>query len=444
MTKQAGRDGLVKTDLHSGIAYVTMARPPENRLEPDMLQALLVACKAYLADPSVRVLVILGAGENFSLGTGPDLTPAAGLQALVACLEAAPIPVVAALSGYVRGPAMALAMAAHYRIATLDAVLTLPETAVGLLPACGTVQRMCRMAGMTTVLDMCLYGQRLDAETAAQAGLIDAIIEGDLIAGIGAFGREVLARRMGPRPAGLRQMSPDAMPAALQALAQAKERLGQTMLLAPRRILDTIEAAYLLPYEAGLRFEAQAAEDAQRDPAGRGLRYLAAAERHLPLTLLASNPDGRNGLSAEGMEIAGSFRAAWILAARALVQTGVSEAVIDAAALAYGYRVGPFETAAQAQPKAGLAERLGDALLAEAARMMEAGRLSSAAECDALAALATGFPRWRGGPLHAAEVAGLMQRLRAMEGWDALDPVWQTPDLLRAAAARGHWPRKQS
>ena len=442
MTKQAGRDGLVRTDLRSGIAYVIMARPPENRLDAEMLQALTAACKMYLADAATRVLVISAEGENFSLGTGVDLAPAAGLQGLVSCLESAHIPVVAALCGYVRGPAVALAMAAHYRIATADAVLTLPESAVGLLPACGTVQRICRMADISTVLDLCLYGRRLTAEAAAQAGLIDGIVDGELLAGIGAFARELLARRMGPRPAGVRALVPESMGRGLQFLAQAKARLGETRLLAPNRILDTVEAAYLLPYEAGLRFEAQAAEDAQRDPAGRGLRHLAAAERNLPLTLLAANPDGRSGLSAEGMEIAGSFRAAWILAARALLQTGVREEVIDAAALAYGYAVGPFATAAQAQPKAGLAERLGDALLAEAARLMEGGRLSSAADCDALAALATGFPRWRGGPLHAAEVGGLMQRLRAMEGWEALDPVWQAPDLLRAAAARGHWPRK--
>lgn len=442
MTQMAGHDGLVTTDLRNGIAYVAMARPPENRLDGAMMRAVLQACKAHLADPDVRVLVLFGQGDNFSLGTGVDLTPAPELQAVIQCLEGAQIPVVAAINGYARGPAFALAMAAHYRIATTDAVLTLPESAVGLLPAFGTIQRIGRIADMAVMLDLCLYGQRLSAEDAARAGILDGIVDGDLMAGIGSFSRELLARRMGARPSAMRSLPPEAMAPALRMLAQAKTRLGETRLLAPRRILDAIEAAYLLPFEAGLRFEAQAADDAQRDQAGRGLRHLAAAERHLPLTLLASNPDGRNGLSAEGMEIAGSFRAAWILAARALLQTGVSEEVIDAAALAYGYEAGPFGTDAVAEPKAGLAERLGDALLAEGARLMEAGRLAHAADADALAALATGFPRWRGGPLHAAEVAGLIQRLRAMEGWGALDPVWDAPALLRAAAAKGYWARR--
>lgn len=423
----------ITTELHHGLGVIRLSFAGGNMLSAEGVAALGAAFARLAADPAARAIVITGEGAQFSGGQRPWLPPPPGLGAVLSAILRAHLPVVAALNGPATGAGAALALACHGRVAVPRALLSLPAVQAGLLPAPPTVTRLALGAGAATALDLCLGGRALGAEAAHAAGLIDAVLPagGDLIAAAARLAADLPPHDPAPPP-------PDAatVGAALAAVRAARARPA-SRLAAPARIIDTVEAAFLLPYAAACAFEEEAAADALADPPGRALRHLMAAERGLPPHLVARGEDGRPHLSPEGLAIAGGFRAAWVLAAQALVRIGATEAGVDVAARGYGHAAGPFGTGDRAPPAAQAAERLHAALLAEAARQIAAGQVSGPAEADALAVMGTGFPRWRGGPVHAANESGLSRMVQRLQLWSADDPVWEVPDRLRRAALAG-------
>src|ERR1700683_506053 len=94
-----------------------------------------------------------------------------------------------------------LAMAGHYRVASNDAQVGQPEVKLGLIPGAAGTQRLPRLAGVAKALEMCTDGKPVAAAEAFQFGIIDRLIEGDLLAGAVAFAREVAGRPITRPPA---------------------------------------------------------------------------------------------------------------------------------------------------------------------------------------------------------------------------------------------------
>ena len=116
-------------------------------------------------------------------------------------LEARPKPVVAALHSVVMGGGLELALGCHYRVASPGAAIALPEVKLGLVPGAGGTQRLPRVLGVETALNMIVSGEPVKSELlAALPGqkLIDQMIDGDLLAGPLAFAEPVAAGP--PRP----------------------------------------------------------------------------------------------------------------------------------------------------------------------------------------------------------------------------------------------------
>ncbi|SAK94569.1 enoyl-CoA hydratase [Caballeronia temeraria] len=170
------------------VARITLNRPPANAFTSEGLVELKRQVSVLNENLDVHAIVITGNGEKFfsagaDLGTfaGGDKAVARAMaqrfgEAFEALQEARPV-VIAAINGYAMGGGLECALSCDIRIAERQAVMALPEPAVGLLPAgCGT-QTLPWLVGEGWAKRMILTGERVNAETALRIGLIEEVVE---------------------------------------------------------------------------------------------------------------------------------------------------------------------------------------------------------------------------------------------------------------------------
>jgi len=281
---------LVTVALRDDVAVVEINNPPVNALSPGVPEALIRALDEASAHPAVRAIVIAGAGRTFVAGAdirdleraawNPDVEPP-DLHDLLARVEDAARPVVIAIHGTALGGGLELAMAGHYRVALRSARVGLPEANLGIIPGAEGTQRLPRLVGVERAIDMCVTGRLVPAPEAHAAGLIDRLIDGDLLDGAIAFAREAAANG-GPPPRtrersdklGTSEQNAPLLEAGRQ-LAR-KVRRQQT---APLAAIEAIEAAATLPFEQGRRRERAIALAAVRSDQCRAMVHAFTAER---------------------------------------------------------------------------------------------------------------------------------------------------------------------
>lgn len=274
---------LVGTSVDDGLAFLVLRNPPANALSQPLRAALMEALDAAEEDEAVREIVLIGAGGQFSVG--PELTEyqkgltPPSLRDLCERVDFCEKPVVAALSGPVFAGAFELALAAHYRVAHASARFSLPEMRLGLPPGGGGSQRLPRLAGAEVALDMLLNARSLPAAKDPGQGLVDALTDGDLLAACRQFCKRLRAEGRGPRRLG-EATRRFADPVAYQkAVAAWRARTQDDPDSAPDRIVSLVEAAQLLPFEAGLAMEEDAFEACLVSESARALRHAYIAER---------------------------------------------------------------------------------------------------------------------------------------------------------------------
>jgi 3-hydroxyacyl-CoA dehydrogenase len=256
---------LVTLTNQGPVAVITIDNPPVNALSPGVPEGLALSIETAKADPAVQAIVIIGGGRTFVAGAdinefaksiasgnggGPDLTP------LFTAIEHSPKPVVVAIHGAALGGGLELAMAAHYRIAVPDAQVGLPEANLGIVPGAGGTQRLPRLVGLAKAAEMIVSGQIVKAPAALEMGLLDCLIEGDLLPGAIAFAQEIAANlpltQKHPGKTSERTLQPDAAGIAAARDLARKTRRNQT---APLMALEALEAAATLPFVEGLKKE---------------------------------------------------------------------------------------------------------------------------------------------------------------------------------------------
>jgi enoyl-CoA hydratase len=200
----------VLVDVDAGIARITLNRPEaRNAIDSRMRSELTGAVHSAGSDPSVRGLILRGAGDKaFCAGADiKEFTPPASLvdareertgpkwtDAIAAC----PKPTVAAVHGYCLGGGLEIALACDIRIATGDAVFGLPEVRRAILPGAGGTQRLPRVVGLGPALRMILTGEHIGAAEALRIGLVGEVVpNGDLDAAADRLADAL--RRTGPR-----------------------------------------------------------------------------------------------------------------------------------------------------------------------------------------------------------------------------------------------------
>src|SRR5438876_8819304 len=199
---------LVTLTRDGDIGVVTINNPPVNALSPGVLDGLIAALRTLRADDAVKGIVLNGSGKIFCGGadinefgklTSGKKSLDVGFGTLLSELEDNPKPVVCAIHGTAFGGGLEMAMACHYRVATPDAQVGQPEVKIGLIPGAGGTQRLPRLAGVAKAAEMCAGGEPVPAADGLQHGIIDKIVDGDLLKGAVAFARELASKGGAPR-----------------------------------------------------------------------------------------------------------------------------------------------------------------------------------------------------------------------------------------------------
>ena len=190
----------VKLTKRDEFAILTLDRPEAlNALSFAIIDEISNAIDEAAQLP-VRALIITGAGER-AFCAGADIKELRGRdlvaqrrgaekgQAVFAKLDRHPVPSVAAINGYAFGGGLELAMACTFRVASPTAKMGLPEIKLGLIPGYGGTQRLPRLIGEARALEMVMTGRTVGAEEAERIGLVNHIVEGDILAGAIAFAR---------------------------------------------------------------------------------------------------------------------------------------------------------------------------------------------------------------------------------------------------------------
>ncbi len=192
-------DNPVSLRRDGNIAIITIDNPPVNALRHGVRKGIMENVIAARDDAAVDAIILTGAGRTFVAGA--DITEfgkppqAPSLIDVIAVLDEVKKPTIAAVHGTPLGGGLELTMGCHYRVAAAGTRLGLPEIKLGLIPGAGGTQRLPRLVGIEKALPMILSGDPIPAKDALAAGLVDEIVEGDLVSGAIAFAKKVLTEK---------------------------------------------------------------------------------------------------------------------------------------------------------------------------------------------------------------------------------------------------------
>jgi 3-hydroxyacyl-CoA dehydrogenase len=289
---------LVRFEVEDGIGVITVDNPPVNALSPGVPEGILESLAKGLRDPTVRAMVLMGAGRSFIAGAdirqfGKGAKRLGIGERPADALEKSNKPIVAAIHGFALGGGLETALACSYRIAKRATKVGLPEVLIGLLPGGAGTQRLPRLVGPKIALDMIVTGRHVPAEQAQRYGILDALIDdaADLRTEAIKFAKSIAERRPLPVVSQLKTKFDEYQndPGMFDAMRKRieKKSKGQP---APFACIDAVEAAVTLPYEQGLVRERALFAPLENSAASQGLRYAFFAERQAGR--LPKLPDG--------------------------------------------------------------------------------------------------------------------------------------------------------
>jgi 3-hydroxyacyl-CoA dehydrogenase len=278
----------VTLTTRDGVAIITVDNPPVNALSPGVPEGILTALETAERDASVGAIVMICAGRTFISGAdikeleeaarnpasgGPDLHP------LLTRIEDCTRPVIMAIHGTALGGGLEVAMAGHYRVAIAEASLGAPEVNLGIIPGAEGTQRLPRLVGVAAAVEMCVSGRPIKAPDALRMGLIDRVIEGELLSGAVGFARDVAGgrvRKTRERNERLGSASENAAMLAAGRAQAAKIRRDQT---APLAVLEALEAATTLSFEQGCKKEREIVRRVLAGDQAKAMIHIFFAER---------------------------------------------------------------------------------------------------------------------------------------------------------------------
>jgi 3-hydroxyacyl-CoA dehydrogenase len=255
---------LIQVTKNGDIAIITINNPPVNALSPGVPEGIGDAIDQIAKDPGVKAAVLIGGGKTFIAGadikefakmTSGKTERGAGLLPLLLKIENSTKPVVVAIHGTAFGGGLEIAMSGHYRVASPDAQVGQPEVKLGIIPGAAGTQRLPRLAGVEKAVEMCVEGKPVKAPDALKYGIVDRLIEGDLLAGAIAFAREIAEKAAPKTRERNEKLGTQEQNAPIFAAARETTRTKQRGLMAPVAAIEAIEAATKLPFEEGCEKE---------------------------------------------------------------------------------------------------------------------------------------------------------------------------------------------
>jgi len=283
-------DDLVQLAKDQDVAIITINNPPVNALSPGVAKAIAQTIAQVGHDDGVKAVVLIGGGRTFIAGadikefgkiTSGKTQRGAGLLPLLLQIEDVRKPVVVAIHGSAFGGGLELAMAGHYRVAALNAQLGQPEVKLGIIPGAGGTQRLPRLVGVAKAVEMCAEGNPITAQEALKLGLVDRLIEDDLLAGALDFSREIAGKpALKTRERNDRLGNPE-QNASVFGAAREKAHTKQRGMMSPLAAIDAVEAATRLSFEEGCQLERKLFDDCLFSDQSKSLIYAFFGEREV-------------------------------------------------------------------------------------------------------------------------------------------------------------------
>jgi 3-hydroxyacyl-CoA dehydrogenase len=265
----------------SNFGIITLDNPPVNALSPTLLEECMAAIEKGEADSEVHGFLFIGLDNKFS--GGADITAfkdalepgAKNLPQLLDCIERSNKIFVAAIDGIALGGGLELALTCDYRCASSAAKVGLPEIKLGLLPGAGGTQRLPRLVGQQSALEIILSGEPVAASRALQLGIIDEIIEGAFRDGALKFAARKIESNTKRRLSALEVQSKMENIEAARATIPAIEHGG----LAHHKVVDCVAAAGKSSFADGIAFERNSFQDLYNSTQAQAKIHLFFAER---------------------------------------------------------------------------------------------------------------------------------------------------------------------
>lgn len=278
---------MIELTINGDVGVITVNNPPVNALSPGVPEGIDAAIQKCCQDPSIKAMILIGGGRTFIAGadikefgkiTSGQRQTGGTLKSMLPSVEQCPKPVIAAIHGTAFGGGLETAMSCHYRVAVATAQVGQPEVKLGLIPGGGGTQRLPRLAGVIKAAQMCAGGDPISAQEALAAGILDRIIEGDLLTGAIAFAREIVGSGQPPRrTCDLPLPAFDAKELADLKATVAKRSRG---LMAPVKAIEAVEAA-ALPFDQGMQREAELFFDCLYSDQSKSLIHVFFGEREV-------------------------------------------------------------------------------------------------------------------------------------------------------------------
>ncbi len=270
-------------EKHGTVAVLTVNNPPVNAMSPGVPRSICEGIAKAGADDGVAAIILMGAGRGFIAGADiryfslPWPDGEENFSDVIRAFEASPKPVIAAIHGHALGGGLEIAMACHYRVVVPGTRVGQPEVKLGFPPGAGGTQRLPRLAGVATALDMIVTGNPVAAERAVALGIADSLIEGDLLEGALSFAEEK-GRSGGPH-----RLTRDIDcvlddRSIFDAMRKKIARRARGM-RTPHACIECVEAAVDLDFDAGIAEERRIFEACVSSDESKALRHVFFAER---------------------------------------------------------------------------------------------------------------------------------------------------------------------
>jgi 3-hydroxyacyl-CoA dehydrogenase len=275
---------VVRLEKDGDIGVIIVNYPPVNALGPGVADGIIDCLNTANGDPSIKAMVLMGDGRSFiagadirGFGTGRKRAPLG--ERTYDVMDRSPKPIVAAIHGFALGGGLENAMGCHYRIAVPSAKVGLPEALIGILPGGGGTQRLPRLAGPQTALEMIVSGRHVPAPEALKLGILNEMLpEGvDLRKSAVAYARKIADVRPLPR---VRDKEAKADPGIFDTMRKSIARRARNQ-KAPYNCIAAVEAACTLSFDEGMKREQELFLELENADEAKALRYAFFAEREV-------------------------------------------------------------------------------------------------------------------------------------------------------------------
>jgi 3-hydroxyacyl-CoA dehydrogenase len=265
------------------IGVITVDSPPVNALSYAVRTGLEERFAEANADEGAEAIVLICAGRTFHAGAdisefGKEPQPP-HLPEVILSIENSPKLTVAAIHGTAFGGGLETAMGCDFRCAVSSAKVGQPEIKLGILPGAGGTQRLPRLAGVPNALQMIVSGDPVKAPKAHEMGVIDEIIEGDLLEGALAYTERLLDEGTPQRKTRELVVDTASIPEGFFEDFRKKIARKTRGYFAPERNIQAVEASIELPFDEGMKREEELFNDCMTNPQAAALQYVFFSER---------------------------------------------------------------------------------------------------------------------------------------------------------------------